>query len=38
MDWGWPLKRDFAFDMQDCPNRGGGEREIIAALLEQPLI
>jgi hypothetical protein len=37
---GWPrlLKRAFDIDMQLCPNCGGGELKIIAAILERPVI
>ena len=33
-----PLKRVFDIDMQHCPNCGGGELKIIAAILERPVI
>jgi len=32
------LKRVFDIDMQHCPNCGGGELKIIAAILERPVI
>jgi hypothetical protein len=36
--WARLLKRVFDIDMQHCPNCGGGELEIIAAILERPVI
>ena len=32
------LKRVFGIDMQRCPNCGGGERQIIAAILQRPVV
>jgi len=32
------LKRVFDIDMQHCPNCGGGELKIIAAILERPVV
>jgi hypothetical protein len=32
------LKRVLDIDMQHCPNCGGGELKIIAAILERPVI
>jgi hypothetical protein len=32
------LKRVFDIDMEHCPNCGGGELKIIAAILERPVI
>jgi hypothetical protein len=32
------LKLRFGIDMQHCPNCGGGELKIIAAILERPVI
>ena len=32
------LKRVFDIDMRNCPNCGGGELRIIAAMLERPVI
>ena len=32
------LRRVLDIDMQHCPNCGGGELKIIAAILEQPVI
>ena len=32
------MKRVFDIDMQHCPNCGGGELKIIAAILERPVI
>lgn len=32
------LKRVFDIDMQTCPNCGGGDLKIIAAILERPVI
>ena len=32
------LKRVFDIDMHTCPNCGGGELKIIAAILERPVI
>jgi hypothetical protein len=36
----WPrlLKRVFDIDMLHCPNCGGGELRIIAAILERPVV
>jgi hypothetical protein len=36
--WARLLKRVFDIDMQHCPNCGGGELKIIAAILERPVI
>jgi hypothetical protein len=36
--WAWLLKHVFDHDMQHCPNCGGGELKIIAAILEQPVV
>jgi hypothetical protein len=36
--WARLLKRVFDIDMQHCPNCGGGQLEIIAAILERPVI
>jgi hypothetical protein len=38
MRWARLLKRGFDIDMQRCPNCGGGELKIIAAILERPVI
>jgi hypothetical protein len=38
MGWARLLKRVFDIDMQHCPNCGGGELKIIAAILERPVI
>jgi hypothetical protein len=38
ISWARPLKRVFDIDMQRCPNCGGGELKIIAAILERPVI
>ncbi|EFK97712.1 hypothetical protein LDC_0232 [sediment metagenome] len=38
ISWARLLKRVFDIDMQRCPNRGGGELKIIAAILERPVI
>jgi hypothetical protein len=38
ISWARLLKRVFDIDMQHCPNCGGGELEIIAAILERPVI
>jgi hypothetical protein len=38
ISWARLLKRVFAIDMQRCPNCGGGELKIIAAILERPVI
>ena len=38
MSWARLLKRVFAIDMKRCPNCGGGELKIIAAILERPVI
>ena len=32
------LKRVFDIDMQQCPNRGSGEFQIIVAILERPVV
>jgi hypothetical protein len=32
------LNRAFEIDMQHCPSCGAGERTIIAAILERPMI
>jgi hypothetical protein len=36
--WARLLKRVFDIDMLHCPNCGGGELKIIAAILERPVI
>jgi hypothetical protein len=36
--WARLLKRVFDIDMQHCPNCGGGDLKIIAAILERPVI
>ena len=38
VSWARLLKRVFDIDMQHCPNCGGGELKIIAAILERPVI
>ena len=38
ISWARLLKRVFDIDMQHCPNCGGGQLEIIAAILERPVI
>jgi hypothetical protein len=38
ISWAQRLKRVFDIDMQHCPNCGGGELKIIAAILERPVI
>ena len=38
INWARLLKRVFDIDMQHCPNCGGGELKIIAAILERPVI
>jgi hypothetical protein len=38
ISWARLLKRVFDIDMQRCPNCGGGELKIIAAILEWPVI
>ena len=38
ISWVRLLKRVFDIDMQHCPNCGGGELTIIAAILERPVI
>ena len=38
ISWARLLKRVFDIDMQHCPNCGGGELKIIAAILERPVI
>jgi hypothetical protein len=38
ISWARLLKRVFVIDMQHCPNCGGGELKIIAAILERPVI
>ena len=38
ISWARLLKRGFVIDMQHCPNCGGGELKIIAAILERPVI
>ena len=38
ISWALLLKRVFDIDMQHCPNCGGGELKIIAAILERPVI
>ena len=36
--WARLLKCVFAIELQRCPNCGGGELKIIAAILERPVI
>ncbi len=38
ISWARLLKRVFDIDMQHCPNCGGGDLKIIAAILERPVI
>ena len=38
ISWARLLKRVFDIDMQHCPNCGGGELRIIAAILQRPVI
>ena len=38
ISWAPLLKRVFDIDMQHCPNCGGGELKVIAAILERPVI
>jgi hypothetical protein len=38
ISWARLLKRVFDIDMQHCPNCGGAELKIIAAILERPVI
>jgi hypothetical protein len=38
ISWARLLKRVFDIDLQHCPNCGGGELKIIAAILERPVI
>ncbi len=38
ISWARLLKRVFDIDMQHCPNCGGGELKIIAAILERPVV
>jgi hypothetical protein len=38
ISWARLLKREFDMDMQHCPNCGGGELTIIAAILERPVV
>ena len=38
ISWARLLKRVFDIDMHTCPNCGGGELKIIAAVLERPVI
>ncbi|MCC7100947.1 MAG: transposase [Rubrivivax sp.] len=38
ISWARLLKRVFDIDMQRCPNCGGGELKIIAAIVERPVI
>ena len=38
ISWARLLKRVFDIDTQHCPNCGGGEFKIIAAILERPVI
>ena len=38
LSWAKLLKRVFDLDMEHCPNCGGGELKIIAAILQQPVI
>jgi hypothetical protein len=36
--WARLLKRVFDIDMQHCPNCGGGELKIVAAIVERPVL
>ena len=38
ISWARLLERVFDIDMQHCPNCGGGELRIIAAILDRPVI
>lgn len=38
MSWARQLSRVFDIDMQHCPNSGGDELKIIAAILERPVV
>ena len=38
ISWARLLKRVFDIDMEHCPNCGGAELKIIAAILERPVI
>jgi len=38
INWARLLKRVFDIDMHTCPNCGGGELKIIAAILVRPVI
>jgi hypothetical protein len=38
ISWARLLKRVFEIDLEHCPNCGGGELKIIAAILEAPVI
>jgi hypothetical protein len=38
INWARLLKRVFDIDMQQCPNRGSGEFQIIVAILERPVV
>ena len=38
MNWARLLKRVLDIDMQHCPNCGGRELKIIAAILERPVV
>jgi hypothetical protein len=38
VNWARPLKRVLCIDMLHCPNCGGSELKIIAAILERPVI
>jgi hypothetical protein len=38
ISWARLLKRVFDIALQHCPNFGGGELKIIAALMERPVI
>lgn len=38
ISWARLLKRVFDIDMQHCPNCGGGQLKIVAAILEWPVI
>jgi hypothetical protein len=38
ISWARLLKRVFDIDMQHCPNCGGVELKIIAAILERPVV
>ncbi|MFO1327149.1 MAG: hypothetical protein U1F56_07310 [Rubrivivax sp.] len=38
ISWARLLERIFDIDMQHCPNGGGGELNVIATILERPVI